>query len=620
MAQITLTDEWRRLNGYAHGLPQQPLLGRIRVHSARPQDLPALDALLLRVVPSTALPDPQGDASEAFARRFFFWVSEIQRHARVAVSPDLHLRPITADRGGPVFEVALPCRSMQASRLTMRWLEKAVNHALGRSPTRPTPLDGSLNQLLEQLKAHAEPGYNRLHLLLAAYRLGLPVQTVATRMLRLGTGARARLMHSSLTDLTPALGLSLAQDKWLTSRMLAAIGIPATRNDRVKTADEAVALAHRLGWPVVVKPVDGERGEGVSVDVADEPALRTAFAAALAKSGRKAVLVERLVPGVCHRIFIAEGQLLYAVKRMPMSVQGDGARTVAQLVDAEVAQQQRLPPWTRSGIQPLDDAARGSLSAAGLSAESVPGPGRWVALRRIESTLDGGVDEEVTQQIHPENLRVALACAELFGLGMAGIDIISSDITQPWFDNGAIVNEVNFAPLLGGAPISRSHLPAFLRRFIGGTGMIPVEVYAGGEAAWATATQRWSALRGQGVKACLSNARQTLAPSGHPWPLRLTGLHARVRSLIVSAQVEALVLVVQDDEFLHTGLPLEAVSTVTVVDEALTVMDEGAVQNAPPTVDIGTAEATPAVALAPARVAALRELLQKWRRQTVDRS
>lgn len=476
---------------------------------------------------------------------------------------------------------------------------------------------------LQRLKPMLRVGSSTLPVLRAAHRLSIPFLHLGVGVFQLGWGHRARRIERSVVGLDSFMGARLSRDKAAAAALLRRAGLPAPVHHNTRSVDEALAAARRLGWPVVVKPLDGERGEGVSVDVADERSLRSAFAAALARSVHKVVLVERLVPGVCHRIFIADGQLLYAVKRMPMSVQGDGVRTVAQLVDAEVAQQQRLPPWTRSGIVPLDDAARSTLAAAGLDAQTVPEAGRWVALRRIESTLDGGVDEEVTQQIHPENLRVALACAELFGLGMAGIDIISSDIAQPWFDNGAIVNEVNFAPLLGGAPISRSHLPTFLRRFIGGTGMIPVEVFVGGEAAWAAATRRWSALCGQGVKACLSNARQTLAPSGDPWRLQRDGLHARVRALIVSAQVQALVLVVQDDEFLHTGLPLEAVSTVTLVDDALTATGSDAAEDgrgpdpgAPPAA--GTAAATPADRLAPARLAALRQLLQGWRRQGTE--
>ncbi|WP_294347916.1 hypothetical protein [Prosthecochloris sp.] len=100
--------------------------------------------------------------------------------------------------------------------------------------------------------------------------------------------------------------------------------------------------------------------------------------------------------------------------------------------------------------QPLDQRARDSIEAAGFSEMSVPEKGRLVPLRPIESTQWGGVDEEVTDHVHSENLVTAPDAAKLFSLDVAGIDIISADISVPWYENGAIINEVNYAPLSGG--------------------------------------------------------------------------------------------------------------------------------------------------------------------------
>ena len=88
------------------------------------------------------------------------------------------------------------------------------------------------------------------------------------------------------------------------------------------------------------------------------------------------------------------------------------------------------------------------LSRQRLTADSVPEKRKFVALRRIETTAWGGVDEDVTSSLHPDNVKVAVDASKLFGLEVAGIDIVSPNITQPWHSNGAIINEVNFAPLL----------------------------------------------------------------------------------------------------------------------------------------------------------------------------
>ena len=149
-------------------------------------------------------------------------------------------------------------------------------------------------------------------------------------------------------------------------------------------------------------------------------------------------------------------------------------------MEAECELQSRLPPWKRSGIQPLDDMAVQMLSRQRWTVDSVPEKQTFVALRRIETTAWGGVDEDVTSTLHPDNVKVAVDASKLFGLEVAGIDIVSPNITQPWHSNGAIINEVNFAPLLGGAEISRSKIPRFLETLIKDDGRIPIHVYIGG--------------------------------------------------------------------------------------------------------------------------------------------
>ena len=413
-------------------------------------------------------------------------------------------------------------------------------------------------------------GKSSMPVLQAAHAKGVPFRHLGLGVFQLGWGARARCIDRSTTVHDSAMGAKLSQDKVATGGLLRSAGLPAAVHAVAATYDTARLAARRIGWPVVVKPIDRDRGEGVAVDVADDQVLQAAFDEAVHYSRVKQAIIEKQVDGVCHRLFVTDGQLLYAVKRLPMSVTGNGRQTVAELVAQEFETQQRVPPWTRSAIRPLDAMALAAMAAAGFTASSIPGDGTRVPLRRIESTEWGGVDEEVTQRIHPENLRVALAASALFGLDVAGIDIISPDISRPWHENGAIINEVNFAPLLGGAEISRRHIPAFLDGLLQGDGRIPVEVFVGGGNAWRAATARWQSLRSSGVGAVLTNGKETFSASGEPWPMPFGGVYQVTRALTLSPLVAALVVVIPADDFLRLGLPLEAVDAVTKVDDAAT--------------------------------------------------
>ncbi len=412
-------------------------------------------------------------------------------------------------------------------------------------------------------------GKSTLQVLKVAYRKGIPFRHLGGGVYQLGWGARARLIDRSTTDVDSAMGSKLSQNKLLTARLLRSAGLPSAVHQAVTTPDDALTLAQHLGWPVVVKPSDRDRGIGVTVDVTDQATLQTAFKLASELSRSRQVIVERQVEGVCHRLFISNGKLLYAVKRLPMSVTGDGKQTVSELVVGEAEAQRRIAPWKRSKIIPLDPSALAAVSAAGFSESSVPDKGAQVPLRSIESTEWGGIDEEVTNRIHPENLRIALAASTLFHLNVAGIDIISRDIAKPWYENDAIINEVNFAPLLGGGEISRRHIPQFLEQYTAGDGRIPVEVFVGGESAWQAAAERWQAFLHEGVNAYLTSGTQTLGPSGKKIPMPSTGLFQRARALVLNPEVAAMVLVVQTDEFLETGLPLEFVDLINHVDEQL---------------------------------------------------
>jgi len=431
------------------------------------------------------------------------------------------------------------------------------------------------NGALAELRKSINHGKSTFPVLQAANARGIPFTHLGAGVYQLGWGSRARRIDRSTTEADSAMGLKLSNNKVLSTALLARAGLPHPQHEAVATIAQAAAAARRIGWPVVVKPADRERGEGVSVDVTNANALETAFTHALGLSQGKQVLVERQVEGVCHRLFIAQGRLLYAVKRMPMGVWGDGLRPIRVLVADEWRRQQLLPPWKRSEIQPIDDLARTSLQQQGHEVTSIPASGTFVPLRRIETTARGGVDEDVSERVHPENLRVAISAARLFGLDVAGIDIITTDIGIPWFANGAIINEVNFAPLLGGGEISRKRIPALLDAVLDGNGRIPVHLHVGGTKAFDAAYRHWQHLVENGKQAVLTTATRTWTPSGEDWPMSATGLYSRCRGLILSAEMDALVCVVQTDEFLETGLPLEVLTNIHEAGDGLLSFREG---------------------------------------------
>lgn len=412
-----------------------------------------------------------------------------------------------------------------------------MNHAEFTENSRLTIYETIEKRLLKTCRARVPAGKSTIPVLRIAHILGIPFMHLGRGVYQLGWGSKSRRLDRSASDQDTAMGARLSQDKVSTANLLRIAGLPTPDQKIFTDWGEVLTALDQIQFPVVAKPADADRGEGVTVNVNSIAMLEASFEKAFGFSQTKRVIIETQVPGICHRLLVVQGQLLYAVKRFPMSVTGDGQRSIRELVDAAVAQQQLRPPWQRTEIQPLDALAQKTLHANGYSPESIPCENMRIPLRSIESTEWGGVDEDVTDKIHPENLKIALCAAQILGLDIAGIDIISPNIGQPWFENGSIINEVNFAPLLGGAEISRSYLPEFFSRFIDGNGKIPIHQAS----SLHQALEQQKRFYAAGDRCFITNSHQTLDSDQNPLHMTCNTLTSRIKALISRKDVDAVV-------------------------------------------------------------------------------
>jgi cyanophycin synthetase len=189
-----------------------------------------------------------------------------------------------------------------------------------------------------------------------------------------------------------------------------------------------------------------------------------------------------------------------------------------------------------------------------------------VPLRPIQTSEWGGVVEYLTDKIHPDNVALAIKSARIFGLAVAGIDMISTDISLPWHENGAIINEVNFSPLLNDRQ-DGTMIGSMLDGWLPDGGYIPVEVVIGGESAMAKGLQIREEYSARGIRCWLTNHMETVSDSGEVSAVVALGLYERCMALLLDPEVEALIMVVQNDELLETGLPLRRIDQIHIISE-----------------------------------------------------
>jgi len=266
-------------------------------------------------------------------------------------------------------------------------------------------------------------------------------------LVQFGHGIHQQRIRATMTSRTSAIGVDVASDKSLTNQLLDSAGLPVPRAEVVTTDEAAVGAARRLGFPCVVKPLDGNHGRGVHLDLRSEETVRAAFHGALRESRSGDVIVETYVVGNDYRCLVIGGKVAAIAQRVPASVSGNGEHTVRQLVDIANADPRRgighEKVLTRIKV---DEAAETLVRAQGFGLDDVLPAGASVKLALTGNMSTGGTSIDRTIEAHPDNVEIAETAAQIVGLDVAGIDFVCPDIASPVRETGGAIVEVNAAP------------------------------------------------------------------------------------------------------------------------------------------------------------------------------
>ncbi len=266
-------------------------------------------------------------------------------------------------------------------------------------------------------------------------------------LVQLGQGVHAQRIRATMTSRTGAPAVDIAGDKALTTRLLSSAGLPVPRSETVSTVEGAVSAAERVGYPVVVKPLGGNHGRGVCINLTDAAQVRDAFGLATAQSRRGVVLVESYITGSDYRCLIVGGRMQAIAERVPAHVVGDGRHTVTELVETTNSDPRRGVGHEKVLTRiVVDEPAVELVGRQGYRMDDVPPEGEMVRLALTGNMSTGGISVDRTWEAHPDNVEVAEEAARLIGLDVAGIDFICPDIASPVRETGGAICEVNAAP------------------------------------------------------------------------------------------------------------------------------------------------------------------------------
>jgi cyanophycin synthetase len=264
-------------------------------------------------------------------------------------------------------------------------------------------------------------------------------------LVQLGYGIHQKRIRATIASTTSNIAVDIACDKEETKNLLEAAEIPVPRGRVVRTEEGLKDAVERVGYPMVIKPIDGNHGKGNTTNITTWEQALKAFAAA--KEYSRSVIVEKFITGFDFRILVIDYKFICAALRTPASVVGDGEHNIQWLIDETNKDPRRGYGHEKVLTQiTIDQFTQKMLDEKNYTLDTVPPKGELVLLKPTANLSTGGTSNDVTDEVHPANIFMCERIAKIIGLDICGIDIMASDLRSPITENGGAVLEVNAAP------------------------------------------------------------------------------------------------------------------------------------------------------------------------------
>lgn len=262
---------------------------------------------------------------------------------------------------------------------------------------------------------------------------------------QLGYGVNQKRIQATVTSQTSNIGVDIAGDKEDTKYLLEQAEVPVPKGEIIRRESNLKEATGYVGYPLVIKPISGNHGRGITTNVLNWEDALVAFE--VAKKVSSSVIVEKFITGDDYRLLVIDYKLIAVAKRTPAHVVGDGKSTVQELID-EVNKDPKRGYGHEEVLTMIEvnDLTLGILEDAGKSTESVLEKDEILILKDTANLSTGGTAEDVTDLVHPYNIFMAERIARIVGLDICGIDIMTTDIGQPLPETGGAVLEVNAGP------------------------------------------------------------------------------------------------------------------------------------------------------------------------------
>lgn len=389
----------------------------------------------------------KGKETEFLAHIFCQLSLALQHLDGTGCRPYYHFRPQENSKWSLCIAFHDWVNANNAIGVSARILSLLIN---GLDEARRETAHENLEKLLRQFQAYSDRyslGPLTQSYVVEAQRRDIPWRRASGKenFTIFGQGHLQKQMLVSSSSDGSMTATAIAKNKNVANQMMGEVGLPVPRQHMVHTSELAEQALKMVGAPVVVKPAATDQGVGISVNVTTVDEVKTAIDKALEYCPQ--VIVEKYLEGDDHRILVVGGKFIAAARRIPAMVTGDGKRTIEQLVaEANKDPRRGLDHEKVMSIIRLDAESDRVVGEQGFEMASILEKGKQVYLKGTANLSTGGTAVDVTDIIHPDNIRMAERAVKLIGLNISGVDFITTDISQSYKTNGGGICEINHSP------------------------------------------------------------------------------------------------------------------------------------------------------------------------------
>lgn len=264
-------------------------------------------------------------------------------------------------------------------------------------------------------------------------------------LVQLGYGIYQKRIQATTTANTSMIAVDIAGNKHATKTLLGDMGVPVPKGFKIRDIEDLDDTLERVGFPAVIKPLDGNHGKGATVGIRSREEAIAAWEKA--KEYSRWIIVEQQLQGSDFRALVVNNRLIAVAERIPAHVVGDGRHTIKELV--EITNQDPRRGYGHENVLTqidIDGQTLRLIRNAGYDLDSILPDGERLFLKTTANISTGGTAIDVTDEVHPKNVFLFERIAKIIGLDVAGIDIIAPNVSEPLKENGGGIIEVNAAP------------------------------------------------------------------------------------------------------------------------------------------------------------------------------